>query len=163
MTTKYYPIRCTPTEAFTLHEGRQTQDRRPIKPQPQQGPDGSWWLKSGGLMHCASSPDRFTGLAPWQPGDVLYVLWVKEPGFISSHMSKWDARTFLRVESVRVQRIQEIREEDARAEGCASITTFRALWNSLYSARGLSWDQNPWVWAYNLKLTAKPKGWPEGM
>jgi hypothetical protein len=30
-----------------------------------------------------------------------------------------------------------------------------------YTKRGLSWDANPWVWAYNLKLTAKPKGWPE--
>jgi len=76
-------------------------------------------------------------------------------------MPRRRCRTFLLVESVRVQRIQEISEADALAEGCASISEFHSLWDALYSARGLGWDKNPWAWAYTLELTAKPKGWPE--
>lgn len=96
----------------------------------------------------------------------------------SIHMKRADARIFLRVENVRVERVQEITEEDARAEGvieaydgvfddvdyCARAKamgavigdarpTFALVWDSLAPA-GSKWADNPWVWVIRFKLEA---------
>jgi hypothetical protein len=79
------------------------------------------------------------------------------------HMFRWASRITLTVTDVRVQRLQEITEADARAEGIErvgsyfivqqsgfepSISALRCygkLWNSLHTASGETWDANPWV------------------
>lgn len=86
----------------------------------------------------------------------------------SFHMPRWASRITLDVTAVRVQRLQEISEEDARAEGAFALNrigddpmhapwtmtgegwrydtprdAFRALWNTLHGAG--AWDANPWV------------------
>lgn len=89
----------------------------------------------------------------------------------SIHMPRWAARIFLRVEDVRVERVQDITEEDARAEGVLSPTAladlrhafgdirpwhreaFAALWDSLAPA-GSKWADSPWVWVIRFKLEA---------
>lgn len=82
----------------------------------------------------------------------------------SIHMRRADARIFLRVESVTVERVQEITEEDARAEGigehpvcdqamilgCTYRDAFRLVWDSLAPA-GSKWADNPWVWVVKFK------------
>lgn len=77
-------------------------------------------------------------------------------------MPKWAARTFLKVADVRVQRVAEITEEDAIAEGMipssplwpahANIArhAFRITWDLFHGAG--AWERNDWLWAYTFRL-----------
>jgi hypothetical protein len=78
------------------------------------------------------------------------------------------ARIFLRVKNVRVERVQDITEEDAKAEGCidgkskdvlkfdlTARDVFAKLWNSINAKRGYRWETNPWVWVYEFEKINK--------
>lgn len=88
----------------------------------------------------------------------------------SMFMPRWASRITLEVTEVRVQRIQEISEEDAKAEGIAEVegkrgvwdgggpamgpnpqVAFMRLWNSINESRGYGWDANPWVWVIGFR------------
>lgn len=67
----------------------------------------------------------------------------------SIHMPKWACRTWLELTAVRVERVQEIMEEDAKREGCSdrlacARSMFAELWNSINGQD--SWKRNEWVW-----------------
>lgn len=97
----------------------------------------------------------------------------------SRYMPKKYCRLWLRVTDVRVERLQEISEKDAEAEGFSyqpgigyraegvstlldSLTynnarsPFRALWDSLNAKKGHGWDTNPWVWVISFERTEVP-------
>jgi hypothetical protein len=70
------------------------------------------------------------------------------------------SRILLEITEVRVERLQEISEQDARAEGVAPNAfertadnwggvLYRRLWESINGAG--SWDANPWVWVVSFK------------
>jgi hypothetical protein len=94
----------------------------------------------------------------------------------SIHMPRWASRIDLEITAVRVERVQEITEEDAKAEGVtcpyrgekcggyhpgmATVTEppecvcidgykplFKDLWDSIYG----NWDENPFVWVYEFR------------
>ena len=65
----------------------------------------------------------------------------------SIHMPRWASRITLEVTSVTVERVQDINDEDAIAEGAESIGHFCDLWDSLYGDDSpYSLGRNPWVW-----------------
>lgn len=70
-------------------------------------------------------------------------------------MPSWASRISLEVVNVRVERLQEISEEDVVAQGvdvgCEYwYENFQRLWNSINGVG--SWALNPWVWAYEFKI-----------
>lgn len=105
----------------------------------------------------------YTGFAgetmdcPWRP---------------SIHMPRWASRLTLEITDVRVQRLQDITEEDAVSEGIepcemlpdshwrvygkgngsstrSEVWSYQTLWESINGPG--SWDLNPWVWALEFE------------
>jgi len=105
----------------------------------------------------------------------------------SIHMPKEADRIWLKVTDVRVERLQDITEEQACMEGTDSwdevcyenngwhptfsdpdsggdpnmVDGFHKLWNSTIKKSDLdrySWDANPWVWVIEFERCEKPEG-----
>ncbi len=68
-------------------------------------------------------------------------------------MPRWASRITLEVTGVRVERLKDISEEDAMAEGWPRDSFprpwFVHLWESINGAG--SWDANPWVWVVEFR------------
>lgn len=93
-------------------------------------------------------------------GSEKYVPW--RP---SIHMPKSACRLYLQITDIRVERLNEISEEDAKAEGVETLGLypgydvsargkFEGLWNSINGPD--SWDSNPFVWVISFKKIDKP-------
>ncbi|QRI88699.1 hypothetical protein JQN63_20425 [Delftia lacustris] len=96
-----------------------------------------------------------------------------EPWRPSIHMPRWASRITLEITGVRVERLQDISEADARAEGIECMAgdpecgyrnyldqtgqdwslspreSFQSLWESINGPA--SWSANPWVWPLDLR------------
>jgi len=100
--------------------------------------------------------DGFTKLYPkWKP---------------SIHMPRAASRINLKITDIRVERLQDISEQDAKAEGVECLpdfkpttmyppysTVFKKLWDSINGkprADGvdISWGANPWVWVPEFRI-----------
>jgi hypothetical protein len=199
-----------------LLEGRKTQTRRIIKPQPELNEAGLWvWPPYGakiskrtwrgfcqsdedGLKLFFDAPGKVQEALPAKVGDRL---WVRESHSIlpktayalrkavdpgdpdmaayyregfdrsgkliwrpSIHMPRWASRMTLAVTEVRVQRLQEISEADAKAEGVrrkfypegnevverSFVQSFAHLWNTIHGVD--SWEANRWVAAISFSV-----------
>jgi hypothetical protein len=71
-------------------------------------------------------------------------------------LPRWASRITLRVTAVKVERLQDISEDDAIAEGCVpddrigpARFIFETLWASIHGPG--SWDANPWVAALTFE------------
>jgi hypothetical protein len=170
-------------------DGRKTQTRRVMKPQPRQlenhiaiknrkrhcpygKPGDLLWVRETWASHeymDDTRPSDFTKSAQMLP------LWYRANNQMynfnqgkwrpSIFMPRWASRITLRVTDVRVERVQDISEADARAEGVlkaggASLSLYAArhhfsqLWDRINAKRGYGWDINPWVWVVEFELAS---------
>ena len=109
------------------------------------------------------APKGYYYYEDWQKDDIADVTKWKP----SIHMPKEAARIWLKVTNVRVERLQEITEVQAQAEGCNSgLLTgactargqFEDLWNSTVKKSDLDrygWDASPWVWVIEFERCEK--------
>ncbi|MBJ9142245.1 ASCH domain-containing protein [Citrobacter koseri] len=86
----------------------------------------------------------------------------------SIHMPRWASRILLEITDVRVERLNDISQEDAQAEGMdltgwrptysdpdsggevwTPYDNFAQLWESIYGDE--NWRSNPWVWVIEFK------------
>ena len=102
-----------------------------------------------------------------RPSDEPTVKW--KPSIL---MPRWASRITLEITDIRIERLQEITEEDAIAEGVLPCPhplsktdecldcyldageyacAFLNLWNRLYAKKGLGVDVNPWVWVLTFR------------
>jgi len=157
-------------------------------------PDRGWyWKPHGGFAKCPygapgdmlwvreafSGPHGCRNLKPseWPEGCPIWY-WTdgNVAGFDATqpkpsiHMPRWASRLTLEITDVRVERLQDISEDDARAEGIAdggclncgepepcgcsdpqpdARDAFIHLWQSINGDQ--SWSANPWVWVVSFK------------
>ncbi|EEQ3776111.1 TPA: hypothetical protein OGS62_003981 [Escherichia coli] len=86
---------------------------------------------------------------------------VSEKWTPSIHMPRWASRILLEITDVRVERLRDMSEADAKAEGASpamyKITPpeavyrvgFGDIWRSIYGQD--NWLSNPWVWVIEFK------------
>jgi hypothetical protein len=217
---KERPILFSGPMVRALLDGRKTQTRRIVKPQPPEG------TRFTGIHYASDEPSSHFFNSPVGPakrrcpyGEAGDVLWVREtwglndyefetgpipktrPATLaehglcyrateddceirnelrwrsSIHMPRWASRLTLAITDIRVQRLHDITDADAEAEGvrepsigrlhlisperCGEIDRAKApalflwemLWKSINGAE--SWDANPWVWAITFEVESQ--------
>ena len=200
---KERPILFSAPMVRAILEGRKTQTRRIVKPQPsgsntekdpygwrwkwvptdkripihEWGKDATGWISM--LKHCPYGVpgDRLWVRETWGPCDGGFCYRASERPTVKPddgrwhpaiHMPRWASRSTLEIEAVRVERIIEISEEDAMAEGVVYRDTcwyatddpnaipwmtasgaYRELWESINGFG--AWDANPWVWTIQFR------------
>lgn len=215
ITPKERPILFNTEMVRAIMEGRKTQTRRIIKPQPIDLEDVSWATSSNEPVYIGVGKEQaniqcniLQKVIKSPKGTIGDLLWVREtfarlpfinqgvnyvykanPQDLSTkwkpsiHMPKHAARIWLKVTGVAVERLQDISEKDAQAEGIEEIhpapflirwknycdesadllnepvDSFRSLWQSINEKRGFGWDANPWVWVYTFEIVSTT-GWP---
>ncbi len=146
--------------------------------------DRLWVRETWGLLDTLPSdgPENATLFYKATDGerrDLRHQLW--RP---SLFMPRWAARIFLKITAVRVERLQDISEADARAEGVRPIferfpewsrdqritsgelaadaehrASFAVLWDELNGNRAL-WVTNPFVWVVSFERVETSRGEP---
>ncbi len=114
---------------------------------PYGKPGESLWVREG---HYFFKDERDPAIG-YSPKDVIYQADADEiqyPWRSPIHMPRWASRITLEITGVRVERLQEISEEDASAEGCL-YSEFSNSWEKINGPG--SWNKNPFVWVIEFK------------
>jgi hypothetical protein len=181
------PILFSTPMVRALLDGRKTMMRTVLKPHPAfQGgiasgvlSTGMWAIypedlggPGGAFGRTFAKGDLLWVKETWREGEqyvpesIFYFAdapWHEGAGWRPSiHMPRRFSRLTLRVTNVRVQRLQDISEDDAMAEGADLVLLppdggsspctegFRALWTRINGPG--SWESNPWVAAITFDV-----------
>jgi len=196
MKSIHFPSPVADAMVRAILDGRKSVTRRVVKPQPRAiYHDGMIYHGEGCLVILVEAQNgRLEQITvPFRPGITLYVqetwaAWSRTEGLVpklyykadgnvpdgikwhpSIHMPKEAARLFLRVTDVRVERLQEITEDGAKAEGYKpygpdngylepAMLGFIEDWDSTIKEANLplyGWAANPWVWVIEFKRISK--------
>lgn len=134
---------------------------------PFGAPGARLWVRETTWWRFDGVDDRvFTGYVadgdPVRPGTHREAMMQQGPHFRvpSIHMPREMSRITLEVVSAKVERLQDISEEDATAEGYKSKSImenpdagrlwFRNIWQPIHGPE--SWEANPWVWVVEFKV-----------
>lgn len=185
----------TPDNIRAVRDRRKWQTRRIISPQPERIQEGcyDWYQRDKRLRWNQFTDAEFVARCPYGVvGDRLYVKegfyaesdttvhyrldgWQYEDGAgkgwtSALFMPKKYARLWLEITDVRVERLQDISEADAIAEGIPlatvdiavvgkhlvkgnlSIDRYARLWDSINEKDGHGWAVNEWVWVLTFKV-----------
>lgn len=135
-----------------------------------------WHTRTGKIITCPYGDvgDRLWVREAWLLDSDLPVYRADDPSWPgenpkwkpSIHMPRWASRILLEIVSVRIERLRDIGEAAAQAEGAGlsfesstgqiiSPPSYRngfiKLWNDINSPRGFGWWKNPWVWVIEFK------------
>lgn len=143
----------------------------------------TFWHRNGRFHHGGRDVMYAEDVARIPTGTLVEGDWIKRP---SIHMPRWASRLSLELTDVRVERLQAITEDDARAEGiqeflygekygeryisrgygteqlalgCMRFTAVAAycnLWDGLNAKRGYGWEANPYVWVLAFRRMESP-------
>lgn len=134
---------------------------------PYGQPGDRLWVREAAMIEPHSGSVGMVGGARFcrpGPGGLPQAMEVKfradypHPEFLrgwtpSIHMPRWASRITLEITGIRFQRLQDIGQGDACAEGCPPfyepIDWYSGLWEELNGPG--SWQANPWVWVVEFK------------
>lgn len=168
---KEHPILFSGPMVQAILEGRKTQTRRVVKQDYKPHPGQCTYGEPGDRLWVRENLDMWPG-GPCYAVDGAYVDgfhvdWEWFNNFQRSYcpsifMPRWASRITLEIVNIRVERLQEINNNDAMSEGAPDLRTiennwdmrdcFRELWNSINAKRGYRWDLNPYVWVIEFKV-----------
>jgi hypothetical protein len=126
-------------------------------------PGDMLWVRESGYISRNHREPRASKIVVYSAGESAEVLArVKADQEMkpmpSIHMPRWASRITLEVTGVRVERLQEISDADALAEGVDRTNTsisgyakerYRTLWEQINGPG--SWEANPWVWVVEFR------------
>lgn len=129
---------------------REDEDAENVPDEPDAGGWGDLSIYARGKKgrkNFATCEDDLTFAGPWVP---------------AIHAPRATSRLWLSVTDVRVQRLQDCSEADAQAEGAeygygrgaetSQLRMYELLWDTLHTAEGERWQDNPWVVAVSFDV-----------
>ena len=159
--------------------GTKTQTRRVVKPSEliyrhgSQNSDGTWAIHTVSALTNSPEKYEYSGRVKWEVGrdyavaskrGQRTVLWKGAPDDFDWVVprSEQHAREYMqdgyqplriRITAIRQERLQDITEADAKAEGVADVAAYCELWESINGKTpGARWDANPTVFVLEFEL-----------
>ena len=202
--SRVLPILFNTDMVRAILDRRKTVTRRLVKFLPGENPNWTGYVKDG-LMLYNGRNEPCCRKSPYAVGDILYVRetwcnlntlscpcyyykasdnlpeWAFGGWNPSIHMPKEAARIWLKVKDVRVEKLQDITNEQIIKEGiskdtvvhylsqfpekeawerAAHLISFLELWNSTIKKKDsclYDWEANPWVWVIEFEQCEKPE------
>lgn len=121
--------------------GKKTQTRRIRK--DTEWHDGKWATDTITKVEIIQEDD-YRGRLKWQIGRCYSIVPKRGAAGIGRK---------IRITGIRIEPLHHITEQEAQAEGVASVEEYRALWESINGKdKQARWDVNPTVWVLDFEL-----------